>query len=115
MKKKLKRFIGKSINMFKHTKKIGERIFKIIVQSALVCCPIILILAIINAVLGVNIRISYYAILAGVLTLGSSFMTCVFKWKQITAKPVKASKKVVPTKTNRKPQRVIQRNRRRIS
>ena len=115
MKKTLKRSIGKSINMFNHIGKIVERIIKIIIQSAVICCPVISILAIINSILGVNIRLSYYFILALVVTMSVSLLLCVLKWKQVTAKPVKASKKTVPAKTDRKTQRPVQRKRRRIS
>lgn len=115
MKKRLKRLIGKILNIFDHTKKIGERLFKILVQSAVVCCPVILMLAIINTILGVNIRFSYYLIMATLLTLGSSLILCMFRWEQIISKPVKTSKRTVPTKTDRKTQRAIQRKRRRIS
>lgn len=115
MKKTLKRLIGKTLDMFEHTKKIGERLFKILVQSAVICCPATLTLAIINTILGVNIRFSYYLILATLLTFGSSLILCMFKWEQIISKPVKTSKKTVPTKTDRKTQRAIQRKRRRIS
>ena len=115
MKKALKRLIGKIINICEHTKKIGERLFKILIQSAIVCCPVILTLAIINTILGVNIRFNYYLILATLLTLGSSLILCMFKWEQIISKPVKTSKKTVPTKTNRKTQRATHRKRRKIS
>lgn len=115
MKKTLKRLIGKTLDMFEHTKKIGERLFKILVQSAIVCYPVILALAIINTILGVNIRFSYYLILSTLLTLGSSLILCMLKWEQIISKPVKTSKRTVPTKTDRKTQRAIQRKRRRIS
>lgn len=115
MKKALKRLIGKSINMLNHIKKIGERIFKIAVQSAVVCCPVTLILVIINSILGVNIRFSYYLILAGLAIAVSSLILCAFKWEQIFAKPVKVSKKTVPAKTDRKTQRAVHRKRKRIS
>ena len=111
----LKRLIGKIINMFNHIKIMGERMLKITVQSAIVCCPVVLILAIINSVLDVNIRFSYYLILASMITLGSSLILCMFKWEQIISKPVKTSKRTVPTKIDRKTQRAIQRKRRRIS
>ena len=115
MKKTLKRLIGKTLDIFKYTKKIGERLLKILVQSSVVCCPVILTLAIINTILGVNIRFSYYLILATLLTLGSSLILCMFRWEQIISKPVKTSKRTVPTKIDRKTQRAIQRKRRRIS
>lgn len=115
MKRALKRVIGKSINMFNHMKKIGERLLKIIVQSAVVCCPAILILIIINTILGVNIRFNYYLMLAVLVTLASSFIVSIFKWEQITAKPVKITKTTVPAKTNRKTQRNIHRKRRKVS
>ena len=113
--KTLKRLIGKIINMFNHIKIMGDRMLKITVQSAVVCCPVVLILAIINSVLDVNIRFSYYLILASMITLGASLILWVLKWEQITAKPVKVSKKTVPAKTNRKTQRAIHRKRKRIS
>lgn len=115
MKRALKGLMGKSINMFNDGKRIGERIFKIIVQSAVVCCPVVLILIIINAILGVNIRFSYYLILTTLVILGASFVVSVFKWKQIISKPVKVSKKNVPAKTDRKTQRAVHRKRKRIS
>ena len=115
MKKTLKRLIGKSINMFNHIKKIVERILKITVQSAVVCCPVILMLVIINAMLGVNIRFSYYIILAALVTVAASLILCALKWEQIIAKPVKASKKTVPAKADRKTQRAVHRKRKRIS
>lgn len=115
MKKTFKRLIGKSINMFNHIRKIGERMLKITAQSAVVCCPVVLTLVIVNAILGVNIRFSYYLILAGLVTVCSSIILCAFKWEQIIAKPIKVSKKTVPAKTDRKTQRSIHRKRKRIS
>lgn len=115
MKKTLKRLIGKSINMFNYIKKIVGRILKITTQSAVVCCPLILMLVIINAMLGVNISLRYYIILATFLIVASSLILCALKWKQVIAKPVKVSKKTVPAKTDRKTQRVVQRKKKRIS
>lgn len=115
MKRILKRVIGESINMLKYIGKIVSRVFKVLVKSAVVCCPLILILIIINAILGVNIRFNYYLMLAGLVILASSLTMIVFKWEQIFAKPVKKSNRIVPAKTDRKTQRAIQRKRRRIS
>lgn len=115
MKKSLKRLIRKSISILGHMKKIAERLIKTIVQSAVVFCPVILLLGIINSILGVNIRFSYYFIMASLLTIGGALILCIFKWKQIIAKPVQISKKTVPAKTDKKTQRAIQRKRRRIS
>ncbi|HBI92128.1 MAG TPA: hypothetical protein DDY58_06665 [Terrisporobacter glycolicus] len=115
MKKIFKRLIGKGINMFNHIRKIGERILKVTVQSVAICCPVVFVLVIINAILGVNIRFSYYLILAGLAIVCSSIILCAFKWEQIIAKPIKVSKRTVPAKTDRKTQRAIHRKRKRIS
>ncbi len=115
MKRTLKRFIGKSINILSRIKQIGVRILKVTVQSAVVCFPVTLILGIINSALGVNIRFTYYLLLAAVVTVALSTILCAFKWEQIIAKPIKISKKAVPAKTDKKTQRAIQRKRRRIS
>lgn len=115
MKKSFKRGIRKLINMFNHTKKIGERMLKVTIQSTAICCPVVLILVITNAILGVNIRFSYYLILVGLAIVCLSLILCAFKWDQIIAKPINVSKKTVVTKTDRKTQRAISRKRKRVS
>lgn len=115
MKRTLKILIGKSINMFSYGGKIGKRVLKVIIQSTIICCSVMLILMIINKILGVNIRLSYYLTLATLVIVGLSLTLCMFKWQQIIAKPVRVSKKNAPTKTDRKTQRAIQRKRKRIS
>ena len=115
MKKILKKLIGKSINIFNHIKKILERILKITLQSAVLCCPVILMLIITNSILGTNISFSYYLTLAKLVILATTIIICALKWKQIIAKPVKSSKKTAPSKTDRKIQRADYRKKKRIS
>lgn len=115
MKRKLKRSMGKSINMFNYIKKIVGRIFKITIQSAIICYPLVLVLIIMNSMVGVNVSFSYYTILATFITVATAIILCAFKWEQIIAKPVKISKKTVIAKANKKTQRVVNRNRKRIS
>ena len=115
MKKKKKGLMGIIKNVFYYIIKIIIRIFKILVKSAVTCCPPILTLAIINTILGVNIRFSYYFILVLLLTLVCTAILMISKWEQIIAKPVRVSKKIVPAKTDKKTQRAIQRKRKKIS
>ena len=115
MKKGSGRLIGKVVNLFNYIGSVIVKLFKVLVQSLFIFYPPVLFLAIINAILGVNVRFSYYLIAATILTLVSFGVLSIINWKKILAKPIKKSKKRVPAKTDRKTQRAIHRKRKRIS
>ena len=115
MKKTFTRRVGKAISILNYIKKVVTKLFKILVQSAVICFPVILTLVIINSLLGVHVRFNYYLILAIFSSLAMAILLCVLKFESIFAKPVKKSKITVPAKTDRKTQRVVQRKRRKIS
>ena len=115
MKKTFNRRVGKAISILNYIKKVVTKLFKILVQSAVICFPVILTLVIINSLLGVHVRFNYYLILAIFSSLAMAILLCVLKFESIFAKPVKKSKRTVPAKTDRKTQRVVQRKRRKIS
>lgn len=117
MKKAMRKLKIKTINKIKHLFNIIYKLLKVIVQSAMICFPMTTVLAISNSLFGVNIRLSYYTKLSLLATLGISCLLVIFNWKNIVAKPVKASKKYVPANNNinKKRQRTVNRNRRNIS
>ncbi|WP_455538337.1 hypothetical protein [Terrisporobacter sp.] len=115
MKKTSNKKAREGVSVFKYIVSVLSRLLKISIQSIIVCFPVILTLVIINSLLGVHIRFSYYFKLAILSTLIMIISLIVLKSKSIFSRPVKKVKKTVPAKTNRKVQRSTQRRRKRIS
>lgn len=113
--KTFKRLVIKSINIFKYLMKVIERILKTGLRSLIMCCPVILTLVLINSLLGVHVRFSYYLNLALLTSFFVMILLCVLRLDIIFAKATKVSKKNVPAKIDRKAQRTVNRKKRRIS
>ena len=60
MKKTFNRRVGKAISILNYIKKVVTKLFKILVQSAVICFPVILTLVIINSLLGVHVNFQLF-------------------------------------------------------
>ena len=108
-------FFALKVNV-NYLKNVRYKIFKTLVQSAIICFPIMLVLLIINAFLGVHVRFSYYFKLTLLSTVGLTLVLCLQRFDIIFRKAPKAPKKNISTNnTNRKVQRSVHRKRKRIS
>lgn len=115
MKNILRRLIRRIVNMISFVLRILRGVLKALTRSVIILFPVVMVLSIGNAILGVNINFRYYLALFLVATVVSTALSFIFNWKLIISKPTKASKKVVPTKTTKKTQKSVQRKRRKIS
>ncbi|MEG0856995.1 MAG: hypothetical protein RSG52_11025 [Terrisporobacter sp.] len=109
MKRTLKKFKVKSINKFKYFLNIVVRILKVVGKTGLVCFPMAIALIIVNSLLGVNIRPSYYMMMAMIATLGIGLLLTMINWKKITDVQFKTSNKAVPSDNKNKSQRIQRR------
>lgn len=115
MKKALHKLRAKLVNKFKYCLNILFRLLKVICQVGLVCFPMSLALIVVNSILGVHIRLSYYVMMATWATIGISLLLILFNWRNITnVKFVKTSKEAKSENDKDKSQK-IQRRKRRIS
>ena len=111
MGKKIRRLILNTLDIIDYLKGVISRIIKTLVQSTVTCFPLVITFMLINSFLGTYIRFGFYLKLAIILTLVVALILCGLRYKAIFIKHAKVSKKTVPTKTNKKPQRTIHRKR----
>ena len=112
MKKTFKRLKKNFINRFKHVLSIIFKIGGGFIKSLAVCFLLGIALVIINSIMGIHISFSYYFKLALITTLFSTAGVCLLRIDYVFAKPVKVSRKSVPTATSRKAKRSVQRRKR---
>ena len=101
MGKKIRRLILNTLDIIDYLKGVISRIIKTLVQSTVICFPLVITF----------IRFGFYLKLAIILTLVVALILCGLRYKAIFIKHAKVSKKTVPAKTNKKPQRTIHRKR----
>ena len=111
MGKKIRRLILTTLDIIDYLKGVISRIIKTLVQSTVICFPLVITFMLINSFLGTYIRFGFYLKLAIILTLVVALILCGLRYKAIFIKHAKVSKKTVPAKTNKKPQKTIHRKR----
>lgn len=77
-----------------------KKVCKILIMSAIICFSLTFTLMIINAVMGIFIRLNFYLLLFGILTTGFTVALTLFDSKNIFYS--KKVKKPVKSKTVRK-------------
>lgn len=99
--------------ILKYLLTVAIKLIKTIIQSVMICVPIVFTFMIINVCLGVHMKFSFYSKLAGWSILVVSLILCIVRYEAIFIKHAKTSKKkTVPTNKRRKTQRNVQGRRR---
>lgn len=115
MKKAFKKLRAKFVNKFKYFLNIIVRILKVIVQVAAICIPMSLALILVNSLLGVHIRFSYYFMMSAIATIGISLILTIINWNKITNVQFVKGNRDTNKKVNKNNTQKDQRRKRRIS
>ncbi len=110
-----KRLLRKTTDSITHMRRVFDRVFKILVKSAIIFYPVVSVFALLNLLLGVHISYTYYFILSTLVTIVMTILSCIFEWKNITAKPPKPSRRRSAVRSEKRAQSSVNRKRRKIS